>query len=252
MATFLSPCSGEICCTSSPLYAGGLISSMFDYIRQTWKKIVSINLSIRNRTITESLGEIASKITVELLAQWSSTRFYGFFLEVSVAPSVLSTSSSRIKKLSCFGTQPLIVHRECLKRTFPMRYLLHGTKSRLSRISSVVVANVLVVYWEKQRESVDFKNIDELIASKTWSFCYRSFTKSATSRFLFPRTWRTLGKEGKGVSKREYPRWRWLALKCRNSTRCYLSPRSGVSHQRCISDQLTTLFQLPLFVWKQL
>lgn len=33
-----------------------------------------------------------------------------------------------------------------------------------------------------------------------------------------------------------------------NSTRCYLSPRRGLSHQRCISDQLTTLFQFPLFV----
>lgn len=143
----------------------------------------------------------------------------------------------------------MIVHKERLKRTFPTRYLLPETIASNANFYRCRRKCCRYVYRENNGETLASENIDEPIASETRSSCPRSFTKLRDScDFLFFPALEELS-EGKGrdIETRVF-QVTLAGTEVQNSTRCYLSLRSRVSHQRCISNQLTTLFQLPLFV----
>ena len=123
IATFLSPCSWEICSISSPLYAGGLISSALlctsnvkNLVKFKRKEITCSEFCLFERSL--NLFEVFQLSSNFFHSDEEAHAFTVSSSKLSIAPSILFTSSSNIKKLSCFEAQALIIHKRRFETHF--------------------------------------------------------------------------------------------------------------------------------------
>lgn len=169
----------------------------------------------RNRTIT-GLSSRNCLITVELFAQWSSTRFFLRFLPRSISSTLGSLHF-------------LLPHQETIM-------FRDATFDRTQRMLETHFSNELLVAWNYRVEgeylalssqmfSVVYRweNNGKALTLRTstnWSRLRRDRSVTDLSQsprllaFYPPRTWRTLGKEGKERRNENIPGdagWHWSA-----------------------------------------